>query len=385
MSKNYAIKAIGHVRNNQHEIKRFQDNMLRNIKEGYEAKDPDLSDKQIKKQLESTSSRFVDLTTSFNKAIEGKKVPFEVKYNKNVQTYQGVSSLFADDEFVASLFKGKLPNDYSNELTPHELPVLGGEGYWGTSKTTYVNAALTLVYLELHDDAIGLPISIFYPSSSMEEPAQMRGYFHSGYAFGGERGESEWIKPYDCSSWIEKIYSLRSEHKGLTATTADFYAAYLSNNVGEIAVSFNGVQEWHKTDSGNLEKYFDVCSKQADPGDVYILRKFTNSYKEGDSFGCGGHAAIVIGHENGEYVTIGCNRDMPKMEGFGIERRCDATNVEEGVTGKVMLFSPTQSMYEEYNDIAYSGLSDLATIVDYFDGKIETGLTGAEVEDSFDS
>lgn len=55
------------------------------------------------------------------------------------------------------------------------------------------------------------------------------------------------------------------------------------------------------------------------PGQIYCHRRFPAADLTMSGIGSGGHTAVVMGCYNGHIVTMGANRDMPKLEGFGLQ------------------------------------------------------------------
>jgi len=149
-------------------------------------------------------------------------------------------------------------------------------------------------------------------------------YIHSGYAFGGYRGLNEaYTQPRyepagklygleDCASWIAKIKN--SSH--LYSTIDQYYAEKFHTSV---------TVTWKEPQFGKYvaENYKPVKIedplKDIKPGDIYYHRSFPNEDSLMVGSGVGGHTALVLGvRSSGTIVSLGYERNMPKIEGFGI-------------------------------------------------------------------
>lgn len=76
------------------------------------------------------------------------------------------------------------------------------------------------------------------------------------------------------------------------------------------------------SDESSIFHTFDLpASYNPTPGDIVASRTFSEEKPQASSLGSGGHAGMFLGADKGEIVTIAYNRDMPGMEGFGLEFR----------------------------------------------------------------
>lgn len=123
---------------------------------------------------------------------------------------------------------------------------------------------------------------------------------------------------------------------------------------------------------------FDINANTPMPGDVWVVRKFNETSPVDSSLGCGGHAGIYLGTDSGNIITLAYNRDMPYMDGFGVESRKFEENSEERdqfwLTRKETDFKIIRDAYP-FND-----LSDLAGLVSFVDCQIEESELFGEVK-----
>jgi hypothetical protein len=88
------------------------------------------------------------------------------------------------------------------------------------------------------------------------------------------------------------------------------------------------VADWSKSSSGSLVKLFNI-NKSPSHGDIMVARTF-NALKPSGTIGSGGHAGIVLYQESStDFITLAYNRNMPFMDGFGIEKRTCLNNSEK--------------------------------------------------------
>lgn len=290
-----------------------------------------------------------------------------LKSNKMENILQGAQQLISDDVVFETLLTGHFPASFQNGPA---FPVVIGavDSVWGNSQNTYLSAAIVEINLALRDqnshvqdilsevDTLWLdnaaiihvtPIAELVPEQAIMDFSSSSFYFsdpltpqgfafiHSGYAFGGQRGEHRYddekdLGPQDCSSWLAKLtgtdyafstidqlftyrLSLPEEEQGyIDATWLD------SEGANIMQALFTPVQV--------ADPFYDI-----QPGQVMAFRHFADSdhlHSTGDS----GHTVLVIGlRENGNVVGLGYRRNMPEKEGFGIQEFPWQSNEENEV------------------------------------------------------
>ena len=197
-------------------------------------------------------------------------------------------------------------------------------------------------YSELHDNE---PNYNEYTYIFDNYTASKQGFVsvHSGYAFGGHRNEPRYPRgklfgPEDCSSWVAKIFKCPVQF----STYDQLY--YYRNRLINLREKPEGrapSEEWiNSTANVEMTRLFDVV-KVRDPqqdikaGQIYFHRVFSFKDQNGEdrkdiniedlynSDGSSGHTAVILGFksdaENSKIITMAYSRDMPKLEGFGIQ------------------------------------------------------------------
>ena len=193
---------------------------------------------------------------------------------------------------------------------------------------------------------------------------------HSGYSFGGDRVNDKVFRPQDCTSFLEMIVQLPANG----ASTADLYLttrSLLKESLPVVDVS------WFDTAGGQMVKLFDINTKTPNAGDVWSCRKFNEAAHIGSSLGCGGHAGIYLGQNGRDLVTLAYNRDMPGIEGFGIENR---VGEDESKTQAQSFLTRNETGFTLGSEEAYpyKDLSDLVGLTAFVDKQI---FQGARVQD----
>jgi len=229
-----------------------------------------------------------------------------------------------------------------NYLQP-EISVLGDEsGFFGNSKGTFLKAAIfhsaLAMYGRVSIDEFNS--SIFHTTPLPNNfrwdtlnPAPILGpYFeqgsvtiiHSGYAFGGHRGElnhpyppGKPFGPEDCSSAVAKTIG---ESTGSLSTVDLLRRFRYSSEANRSLVPL----KWSDSALGQelqakLEPV-NIKDPQRDlqSGMIYCHRTFPGGIQLNGE-GSGGHTAQVVGFFRNKIVTLGCNRNMTKVEGYGIQ------------------------------------------------------------------
>jgi hypothetical protein len=290
---------------------------------------------------------------------------YPLKFNKLELILSGTDT-FLQENFLALFEQQQIPNEYQFFTSPTEVTRLGrnDKTIYGSSKNTFLKTALLETYLTTTRGNITdatfeqnfvasatkgkwidhtamahvapIPIDLDSLDSRFNQftfrysddttPSGLL-YTHSGYAFGGDRNNTRPNKPFvpeDCSSWLEKVCG---GTKPFVMTTAD----QLLFNRTKLGVG-NVSAQWLASETpANMESTFDVVSdwqkdpqKAIQPGQIYCHRGF-NLEKDPtmQESGTGGHTALVLGFksdaQNSKIVTIGYSREMPDVEGFGVQ------------------------------------------------------------------
>jgi hypothetical protein len=248
------------------------------------------------------------------------------------------------DDNLGILFYGMAPSGY--QIDRPNTTLLGEEStIWGNSKgttlkTAFIEIALTMRDLALQasskdqvfsriDDLeclnlhtshlvhqVPIPKGIYHQDSSFTSQIQSGfalTYTHSGYAYGGHRGESAYPKgkiggPEDCSSFISKLTG-----SSLYTTTLDQQYLYQ----GTFERSFSPAIDWCQSPAGislgKVLKPLRIRDPQRDikPGQIYTIRTTAQAT----------HTGLVLGFEsngkNSKVRILSYNRSEPKTEGFG--------------------------------------------------------------------
>lgn len=150
------------------------------------------------------------------------------------------------------------------------------------------------------------------------------GVVHSGFSFGGESliprdienmAQKNPFAPNDSSAFITKIGNCAER----ISTQHQFCHAKF-----KLTQDSTYLPDWWKNKdfSKDINASYDVLKttdvKELSPGDIYCFRRFTSDTKV--PWGNSGHTAMFLGlsPDQTEVVSIEYNRDMPKMDGFGI-------------------------------------------------------------------
>lgn len=279
-----------------------------------------------------------------------------LKSNKMENILQQAQQLIADDTIFETLLTGHFPEPFQNGPS---FPVVIGEldDAWGNSQNTYLSAAIIEINLALLDqsshvqdiisdspDTLWLdnaailhvtPIDQLVPEHAIIDFSPSSFYFsdaltphgfafiHSGYAFGGQRGENRYeygkeLGPQDCSSWLAKLIGT-----DYAFSTIDQLFTYRLSIPEEERGYIDPT--WLESDGADTMQSLFTPVKVEDPlsdiqpGQVMAFRHFTDSEHQ-HSTGDSGHTILVIGlRENGNVVGLGYRRNMPEKEGFGIQ------------------------------------------------------------------
>ncbi|MES2141683.1 MAG: hypothetical protein V4471_02175 [Pseudomonadota bacterium] len=177
-------------------------------------------------------------------------------------------------------------------------------------------------------------------------------FIHSGYAFGGYRNDLRYPyppgKPFgseDCSSWIGKI-TLGID----TVSTSDLWNRWRYEYPQE---GYSVPAAWINTHTAQslISQFIPIKitdpNKDIVPGLVWAMRAFdTTEDPEMTGVGKGGHTVLLVQEgidENEKVKGIGYNRDMPKIEGFGV----NAFSSMDEATKRIMFFKVVQKTEEQ--------------------------------------
>ncbi len=303
---------------------------------------------------------------------------YGIRTHKLVEIIEGTTAL-ATDTNIAKILQGTLPTGYNNSIGT-SLPILGNqEGFWETSKPTFTTTILEVMYCtitgeEIRDSATSATLHTFFLPEKFDWTPVTPSLFididgespeltvpHSGYSFGGDRLDDKEFKPQDCTSFLEMTAQLPANG----ASTVDLYLTKrVLSKQGLVIID----EKWLPTAGGQMVKLFDVNTKTPQPGDMLACRKFNESKPIDYSFGYGGHAGIYLGRDAETVVTLAYNRDMPHMEGFGIENRPYTANYSEldqfYLTRKDLDFTFSGEVFP------FENLGDLAALTAFVDSQI---------------
>jgi len=348
MSNPLAAKALNEEKVFREKTTQQLNELRSQLEKVQETQDAKVWKKKILEQIQKDEETTKALDEALKSFQSGVNVRYSVKTHKTAPILEGVKMLLTESFF--DLVDGKIPTGYMYDQ--QTVTMLGGENMvsiWGNSRGTYLKAAYLYMLANQGEESskpfgsMGLP---WFDTSALAHVAPLpdeldldltsysfacsyehgvkRGLVlpHSGYAFGGHRSEGRYphgkqFGPHDCSSWLGSFM------ESPIYTTADQLCAY-RKLTGIRALIPNG---W---ETGSDAKYLlntmevvNVQDPSADikPGQIYWLRRFAATDPEmTQTVGVGGHTAIALGYlRDGNVVTIGYNRDMPKLEGFGIQ------------------------------------------------------------------
>jgi hypothetical protein len=131
------------------------------------------------------------------------------------------------------------------------------------------------------------------------------------------------------------------------------------------------VADWSKSPSGKLVKLFSV-NKDPSHGDIMVARTF-NSTKPLGTIGASGHAGIVLYQENSsDFMTLAYNRNMPYMDGFGLEKRTCLNNSEK----QTFFLSRSLDELNLPGECPVFNPRDISSYVTAIDEQITPGLSG---------
>jgi hypothetical protein len=333
----------------------------------------------LQQKVSSKLEQDLDLTNYLNSTIlkeykpghPEKHVTFPLKFNKMAIAIAGAQELTSTK--FAKLLEGDLGDGYEYHTAVDDVTVLSEntDTIYGSSKGTFLKtAALTTLlvsdgkthlyqanYLPLLGASSWVDASAIAHVTPLPESIDLRRciekdyskytyifddyapstsgftFIHSGYAFGGHRDESRYpngklFGPEDCSSWVAKLCASKIQFS--TVDQLFHYRNCLIRN--------NEENEGILTDSSwansgtelEMTRLFDAAKikdPQRDilPGQLYVHRNFNEDKIEDiyNSPGKAGHTGLVLGFnsdgKDSKIITMAYGRDMPKVEGFGIQ------------------------------------------------------------------
>lgn len=322
----------------------------------------------VLEKLQADEQLIQALNTSLGNFPAGTEATWSLKTNKMLEILNGAIKFINEnfDAFIKSIEDNDELTNYHIKTEKNNTTIIAntGESIYGTSKASFFKAALINTYLiysrkkylsEIDVNNKGYwidqtPSAHVTPLPDKLNPADIKvngtdftqctyfyndnetpqglAFIHSGYAFGGYRNESRYPYqppkqlgklngPEDCSSFIGK---LTLEVDGIS--TADLWNRWKYQRDG-----FSTSLNWENTPAGKLLIAQYVPADVSDTtkiktGQVWASRSFdTELDPEMKGDGKGGHTVLVVDgiDENEKVKAIGYNRDMPNIEGFGLQ------------------------------------------------------------------
>lgn len=236
-------------------------------------------------------------------------------------------------ENFPSLMNGSLVDQYMAELTTitYTPPKTAGQMHGASGATALKNALFIVLRLtknfvpKINESAFFhttplIPLrgfegcSYFFKDEKSPQHGELL-FPHSGYAFGGMRGESrhqnKTFGPQDCSSWVRSICSIPVDFSTM-------HLLFLWENRGQ--------DNWLDSDAarvlrGRLKPITVAGTSDIKPGYLYVHRSYNLDQDPSMSgSGNGGHTGIVhdIDPISETVIILQYGRDMPKQEGFGL-------------------------------------------------------------------
>lgn len=347
--------------------------------------------KRVKEATAQTLQRDAELISkldtallSYETGVTAETARYPLKLNKmsiatvgkGIKGHKGAKGMV--EEHFPALYAGDAPEGYSFDYHPTAVTLFDGNlnttNIFGNSKGTFYKTAALTTYLSTIGKTKLTEISLLPTESGpwVERSAMVHHtpipstlnllkldtrfaqctythnnqfyYVHSGYAFGGGRDGSKnpWA-PEDCSSWIAKITGC-----SIGYSTADQLCLYRFKLKTDIVSP-----TWYKSPEFNsMQNLYDAVNSVdavKDPSKIqagqtayiYAHRNFDISKdKSKTELGTGGHTGLVLGMcsdaKESSLAVLSYNRDMPGVEGFGVNF---FPLFPEPENKKVMLFS----------------------------------------------
>jgi hypothetical protein len=387
--------AIYSVRSNQWKIQGNQYDLLKSLTLLPELYKDFTFDNLGKESAKTLTNDLVGIT-SFNEAIKAQASVFTPSYGIKTNKIAEALNLalpLTTEENIGGILGGLLPPGYDNSIEKGVLPTLGAkDAYWGTSKPTAVTTLLRAAYYTVTKEKFGSGASsdessIFHtfdlPASYDPDAVLECSYLHkpgsvwqltvphSGYSFGGDRTSTKPYRAEDCTSFLEKIYQLPPS----SGSSADLYLTARTLSAEDVTMA---PPNWLESAGGWLVKLFDV-SKTPAPGDIVAARSFSAEKPQASSLGTGGHAGMFLGADKDEIVTIAYNRDMPAIEGFGLESR----PFENSLAKCTFFLKRSDVNFVQKSDDWSFDFRDLNGFVSNIDDELLVSGEGTELKEDF--
>lgn len=216
--------ATMHIRKVQYAMRKEQNELLESIK--LLAEDPKYADLTFD-NLSGEARKILEAekfsVEKFNKAIlankeKGCTAHIGIRTNKLAEALEGASQI-ATDTNISRILECKLPSDFENNLDTL-LPELGKiDSFCGTSKPTFLTTLLETVHFSFTKKASDSSASAIFHTFNCPEGFDASGLSsslfinaaesvkltipHSGYSFGGDRLNDKYLRPHDCTSFLE--------------------------------------------------------------------------------------------------------------------------------------------------------------------------------------
>jgi len=309
--------------------------------------------------------RDLDFVQKMNTYLQDEKpagATWALKINKMSEVLTGAKEILSDPESFHAIAQGQFPTAFE-ALPPHPVHLGDLTTPYGNSQVTFLSAALAELSMDLLGEKSkiqhipsGIPgawidsthIAHVTPFSSAIDPEKIDAHFtqdfsfyfsdpitpqgfafiHSGYAFGGHRLEPRYegeghekIGPEDCSSWISKL----TECAVSFSTIEQLYTYRLSlpeSERGYVDPNWIGTDRPKAIQATLSPVIIENPLEDIHAGQIFAFRTFATEEHQ-DSAGTGGHTALVLDlcqeGKSLNVVTLAFARNMPDVEGFGIQ------------------------------------------------------------------
>jgi hypothetical protein len=392
-----AIKATYDVRKLQYAMQKEQNKILESNRTIFEKEFNDVTMDNFAKQVRLNNAKDLLAIGAFNVLIKScAGIPFGVAFNKMSEILPEISSL--SDEVLINLAMGKPVKIFDNSIMPAKLPILGGGEFWGSSLSTFYSASLGIINMTMREAPISSTVELGHSSivHSFKMPDTFDAklipknhyinkdhlgqitltVFHSGYSFGGSYRDLNPFSPQDCGTFAGRQNMAHKLLPKATTSTADLLCVF--RHYEKLQNPYLEKTVWNESGTPEIVKIFDVNNTQNVVGSTYFFRRFNKDAPETTTLGASGHTAIIIGKDNfGDFVTIGANRDMPKMEGYGLQTFSSSEPEVKGSEPykKSYILAPTKEVltqpeFSRFSEIDYNGIDDLTEVVNYFDKEL---------------
>jgi hypothetical protein len=184
----------------------------------------------------------------------------------------------------------------------------------------------------------GLPSKSRLVSCDVETGKQEYGFIHGGYAFGARKGlNSTKYSPLDCSSFV-KNYAINPQTPNwfeIGHSTLDLAYVYNWSDASSFA---QPLKKWLESPDAILASKYQVIKNidEIQPSDVWLIRE---NCDDKNPFGNSGHVGFIADNlgQGPDLEIVGLNREMPLMEGIGMEVVQKTSNSnQDGSINKIM-------------------------------------------------